>query len=74
MSIRDKRVAITEFHRLIELSINPLTLTCKLGDNLDAGKLSRVDTPQHSSTGYGYGWFFRCYRTIRSRAVPAGSR
>jgi hypothetical protein len=55
MSIRDKRIAITEFHRPIELSINPLTLTCNLGDNPGAGKLSRVDTTQHPSTGYGHG-------------------
>jgi hypothetical protein len=46
MSIRDKRIAITEFHRPIELSINPLTLTCNLGDNPGAGKSSRVDTKQ----------------------------
>jgi hypothetical protein len=74
MSIRDKRIAITEFHHPIELSINPLTLTCNSGDNPDAGKLARVDTTQHSSSGYGHGSFFCCCQTIRSRAVPAGSR
>jgi hypothetical protein len=46
-----KRIAITEFHHPIKLSINPLTLTCNLGDNPDVGKLACVDTTQHSSTG-----------------------